>query len=579
VSFLPIVERELRAAARRPGTHRTRLLAALAVILVWLLLLGGSHGASPPTLSKSLFVAFGVMALGFCLLAGLFLTADCLSEEKREGTLGLLFLTDLRSYDVVLGKLIATSIHSVYGLLAVFPILGLPLMMGGVTGAEFWRVVLTLVMTLLLSLSLGMWVSAITREARQAMGRTFLGMLVLAGLLPALWWLRVLSFQTRVPPPAVLLPSPVNTFIYAFDAYFQTRNGPHEYWGSLQMIFCLSIGFLVLAAIKLPRSWQEGARSEMPLARWFEAAFRAVQSRLTRSPGRGSNASERRVPSVDSLETNPYLWLACRRQPRETLARILLGGLVLLWFCFLALAVTSSNGKDPFVACLFTAYAIHQVGKYLAAVEATRQLGEDRRTGALELLLVTPLPETHIVSALASSFARRFRGLKAILLLVNLCMCLTVLCARNKLRMSDSDVAIFLELFIGGILMLFLDFSAISKAGIWAALRARRHHRAVLAVLARVMLAPWATVFLIIFLMSNHKGGISTASVSLIFAFWFAVGIITDLLAHTRAQLGLRQGLRPLLAGELAPDKGESQPPAPDSPAHAPLPLVTGSTR
>ena len=29
-------------------------------------------------------------------------TADSLSAEKREGTLGLLFLTDLRGYDVVL---------------------------------------------------------------------------------------------------------------------------------------------------------------------------------------------------------------------------------------------------------------------------------------------------------------------------------------------------------------------------------------------------------------------------------------------------------------------------------------------
>jgi hypothetical protein len=30
-----------------------------------------------------------------CASAGIFLTADSLSEEKRDGTLGLLFLTDL----------------------------------------------------------------------------------------------------------------------------------------------------------------------------------------------------------------------------------------------------------------------------------------------------------------------------------------------------------------------------------------------------------------------------------------------------------------------------------------------------
>ena len=32
------------------------------------------------------------------------MTADCLSEEKREGTLGLLFLTDLRGYDIVVSS-------------------------------------------------------------------------------------------------------------------------------------------------------------------------------------------------------------------------------------------------------------------------------------------------------------------------------------------------------------------------------------------------------------------------------------------------------------------------------------------
>src|SRR5260370_3617695 len=88
-------------------------------MLVWQVLVAGSGRTATAQLSQGLFIAFGVMALGFCLLAGIFLTADCLSEEKREGTLGLLFLADLKSYDVVLGKLIATSTHSVYGLLAV----------------------------------------------------------------------------------------------------------------------------------------------------------------------------------------------------------------------------------------------------------------------------------------------------------------------------------------------------------------------------------------------------------------------------------------------------------------------------
>src|SRR5206468_6705142 len=157
---LPLIERELRLGARRPGSYRVRVFAALSFVIVWLALLLSDALSSPAARSLHLFVAFGVLALAFCLLAGIFLTADCLSEEKREGTLGLLFLTNLKGYDVVLGKLSTTSLHSFYGLLAIFPVLGLPLLMGGVTIGEFWRVILVLVVTLFLSLTLGLFVSA-----------------------------------------------------------------------------------------------------------------------------------------------------------------------------------------------------------------------------------------------------------------------------------------------------------------------------------------------------------------------------------------------------------------------------------
>src|SRR5438094_2612698 len=101
------------------------------------------------SLGHPLFTYLTGYAFGLCLFPGVFLTADCLSEEKREGTLGLLFLTDLKGYDVVLGKLMATSLNAFYGLLAIFPLLALPLLLGGVSLWEFCRVMLALVNTLI----------------------------------------------------------------------------------------------------------------------------------------------------------------------------------------------------------------------------------------------------------------------------------------------------------------------------------------------------------------------------------------------------------------------------------------------
>src|ERR1700752_1031715 len=122
MTFLPVVERELRVAARRQYTYWTRFFAALAALGLCAWIWTGLMGDQPaPERGQTLFRVISALAFAYTLLAGITITADALSEEKREGTLGLLFLTDLKGYDVVLGKLAATSLNSVYALLAIFP--------------------------------------------------------------------------------------------------------------------------------------------------------------------------------------------------------------------------------------------------------------------------------------------------------------------------------------------------------------------------------------------------------------------------------------------------------------------------
>jgi len=108
VIALPVADRELRVASRKANTFWVRLLAALVALLIGAGFLAlasqGSFGAGPGELGRMLFAVLTWLSLGVALSAGLFLTSDCLSEEKRDGTLGLLFLTDLRGYDVVSGS-------------------------------------------------------------------------------------------------------------------------------------------------------------------------------------------------------------------------------------------------------------------------------------------------------------------------------------------------------------------------------------------------------------------------------------------------------------------------------------------
>lgn len=551
MSFLPIVERELRVAARRRGTYRVRFFGALGILLVWLIL-AEVFGRNPVTpLSQTLFLAFGVLALAFCLLAGVFLTADCLSEEKRAGTLGLLFLTDLRGYDVVLGKLIATSLHAVYGLLAIFPILGLPLLMGGVTVGEFWRMQLSLLATLLLSLSLGMFISTLTWEARDAIAATLLGMLLLAGVLPALHWLQV-ALSRRALWDGWLLLSPVNTFIAALDSHYRTRPGPHSFWASLVWIVLLGLGFLVAAAILLPGIWNRSSESSVlgisdgAAALKLKRPGKQAQTNLVTAQTR--RLASKACPSLASTP-NPYLWLGARRTSSQEWGRILVWVLLGVWSSFLLISLALPVGTFPvaFVAALFSSYALHQTVKGLAAVEATRQLNEDRSNGALELMLVSPLTESEIISGHQAVFSRNSARGKALLVLINVCVAFAVLAWGQNLKMRAEDQGIFFELFAGGILMVFLDFHAMSLVSAWMALRSRRHHRAVLGTLGRVLAPPWAALFLMIFFMQTNRGGGGPGKAAAIFACWFSVGIVTDLVITIRARQALRKGIKTYL--------------------------------
>src|SRR5262245_48532156 len=122
--MLPIVARELRVGARRRGTYWTRVGASLLAMLtmLWLLIVAAA-GSAVAGQGKLLFEVLSSFAFAFALLVGVRLTSDCLSSEKREGTLGLLFLTDLKGYDIVFGKLASSSLASFYGLLAIVPVL------------------------------------------------------------------------------------------------------------------------------------------------------------------------------------------------------------------------------------------------------------------------------------------------------------------------------------------------------------------------------------------------------------------------------------------------------------------------
>jgi len=526
------------------------ILVGSVLILWFLLLVNSPHSFSPVQRGKMLFMAVGILAFAFSLLSGVFLTADCLSHEKREGTLGLLFLTNLRGYDVVLGKLIATSIHAFYGLLAILPLLALPLLIGGVSAAQFWRVTLSLITTMLVSLSLGMIVSATTRDTRASVGVTLLVLILLAAFPPAFWAL-VKSFRMAWSLDPLLYLSPGYLYAQAHDAYIGRARRVSNFNVSLTVLLSLAALFLAGASAWLRRSWQDKG----------EAAATGRQR---------SGRARWRFVSRPGHDANPCFWLCYRdRRPQQS-ATFIIGTLFVLFLCFAPGCFSSSmRMKEPsFTVLMLTAFGMHFLLKVFVALEASRRLNEDRRSGALELLLVTPMSLRQIISGQTIALQKMFIVPVAIVVMVNLFM-LWLAAVPDPMRMRGEAQVMMCEAYFGGLVMLFLDTWALGRVGMLMGYRKRRHHWAIFATLFRIILLPWLAVFFFMLTIASG-GGFSSEAFIVLILFYFIFAALFDtalvswatqaLLAELREAPGM--WLSPLIAGiNPAPPATATAPP------------------
>jgi len=220
--FLSVAERELRGAARRSRTYFVRWITGCAFLglLIWLFwVLDGfrNRNAAP-----EVFQILSVFTFFYALFIGAAVTADCISSEKRDDTLGFLFLTNLKGYDVVTGKISIHAITTACGLLAVFPVFFLPILAGGVTWAETLRVLLGIAVSFLFALSLGVWISTRSYDARNAVLATLTTIFLIA-VLPLLWmvvWDEL--FRGRPWLAGVPQLSPGMLLLYGRDEWYLT---------------------------------------------------------------------------------------------------------------------------------------------------------------------------------------------------------------------------------------------------------------------------------------------------------------------------------------------------------------------
>jgi hypothetical protein len=480
MTFLPIVERELLVASRRHNTYSTRLVVALVAIVIGIFFYIANLRTPKHLLAHYIFQGLSVLALLYCLAAGRRSTADCLSEEKREGTLGLLFLTKLKGYDVVLGKLAATSLNSFFCLLAIFPVLAVPLLMGGITNGEFWRMVLVLVNTFLFSLAVGIFSSTLSKNARRVMGANFLWFLLLGFALPACGLAIAYLAPSHLFRPELLLCCPVYSFYLSFASRYPFE--ADHFWWSIAIVHAFTWLLIIIASRILPRIWQDRPAEKGKTRfrdRWQTWAY--------------GNPAKRKALRKRLLDINPFLWLASRAWFKPIGAW--LGLAIIAGWSFGVRTFLDSTWHDELLA-FTTALLLNSLLKLWVAVEAGQRLADDQKIGALELLLSTPLTVRDILRGQFLALRRQF--LRPLIFVVAVELGLTLAVAWHS-QLYAARTRAFGE---ASLLLLAADLAALSWVAIASALTAKNPNQASVNTIFRILILPWVAWLTIITITS-----------------------------------------------------------------------------
>lgn len=505
MTFLPVVLREMSVAARRRGLYRARFSMALGAVLVAGWVLASSVAAiSSAALGQTMFVVLASIGFGYAMLAGVHATSDCLSEEKREDTLGLLFLTDLKGHDIVLGKMAAGSLSAAFALLGTVPILALAMFLGGVSFGQLAHIAMVLGNSIALSLGAGVLVSSISKNERKAMFATIL-LLVFLTFGP---FLAAIAFygSDNKPPEFVIFASPLYPLLCDFGPTGLNRD---FYWPALILHGALAAGFIVLASRVLPRFV-----SDLPRARF--QIFRDLAQRMT-----FGTASGRKAHRAALLDRNAFLWLAGRERLKFRYAWSVIGLFagVYLW---MAIQFPDLVFELPIALAMF--FLIHFTFKLWLASEVCSRLIEDRRSGALELLLSTPLTVEAIAHGQTLALRRIFLKPTLVLLLAEGILFFRMFDQpRNMAGQGDIVIAA-----LAAPSTLLLDFWCLKWIGMWLSLRGKSIERVLVGTTVRVMALPWILFvgFLGILTALSIFGYSSSIDSEGVFIIWMLISLI-----------------------------------------------------
>jgi ABC-type transport system involved in cytochrome c biogenesis permease component len=478
-----MIERELRAGSHQRRTWWRRVLTVGAGIIVFAfayLALGRWQNAS--WVGREIFNWLSVLGAIYALLAGPLVTADCLSRERREGTLGLLFLTRLRPRHVVLGKIAAASLDMVLGLAALLPLAALPFLMGGLSLPQLGLVTLALAHLLFFSLAVGTMASAFSVSARASLAMVLAILIFLSIGLPMLGEILSINAPSRT---ATLFYLVCPSYAMALCLDWASSAKPGQLWANLAGLLLLGCCCVAVTCRQTRLAWREIPASRV--VRWCRERLEGWRRGRPRA-----RLAWRRL----MLDRNPVAWL----EGRDLLQERILWALCLTAMILLPAVHMLSPRKwpDEDTVVFWGIYSQYVLCIWIA-IQAPRRLADDKHSGALELLLCTPTSSAEIIRGCMLLLRRRFGRALLALICLDAFLVWAYFSVRGDFNVSAQDgTQDFLILTICAMIVFPVQAWSFARLGIYQGLVSANSVRASFMLLWKVGVLPWILFLLVL---------------------------------------------------------------------------------
>ena len=395
----PIFMRELVTVPRHSGHYGSRSavvgLLGILGITTWQATIGFTRDA---TLGEA--ASFGILLFQIIVFVQLLLTlffaalsaASAVSQEKDRRTFILLLLTDMRDYEIVVGKLLGALLPISIQLLVTAPVLSMLLLLGGIGPEQVVQAVLVLGAAAAASGSLGGLIALWRDRTFQALALSVLflvlyvcvaqGVGVVGPLLAAgtdwsiiqAWFDPFASMQSVLEPPpggrAGLAPA------YGFVL--------------IMVSWCLILnGVGIWKLRKWNPSGEPIMQRETPTTvDTDESVELEKRAKAHAAPGQ-----------LRTVWKNPILWreirtLAYGRRP--LLVKIAFG-IVLTLIMYFAISELNRPGGRPAFAAAYGLVPLTVLSLLLVSAQAVTSITSERDGGALDILLVTDVSPREFV--------------------------------------------------------------------------------------------------------------------------------------------------------------------------------------